>query len=113
MQKVCLIKTSVGTMDAAEKLATALVEMQRAACVHISGPGRSIYRWQGKLGGEDEYCLTIKTSPSLRDSTVLYLTAAHPYELPEVIWREFDATDAYGDWVYGEVDASIGTNAQE
>ena len=113
MQKVCLIKTCVGTMDEAEKLATVLVKMQRAACVHISGPGRSIYRWQGKLEVEDEYCLTIKTSPSLRETTVLYLTGSHPYDLPEIIWSEFDATDAYGDWVYGGLDASMGTNAQE
>ena len=103
MLKVCLIKTSVSTMAEAEKLAASLVKAHRAACVQISAAGKSVYRWQGRLEIEQEYYLTIKTTPSLREATVLHLARSHPYELPEIIWSEFDATDAYGHWLDGEV----------
>jgi len=106
MLKVCLIKTSVNSMAEAEKMAASLVKAQRAACVQITGPGRSVYRWQGKLEIEQEYYLTIKTAPSLREATVLHLARSHPYETPEILWSECDAGNAYGQWLHAEVDNS-------
>ena len=106
MLKICLIKTSVSSMAEAEKLAASLVKAHRSACVQISGPARSIYHWQGRLQSEQEYYLTIKTAPSLREAAVLHLARSHPYELPEIIWSEFDTTEVYGRWLYGEVDVN-------
>lgn len=113
MKKVCLIKTAVASMEQAEALASALVQRHLVACAQISSPGRSIYHWQGKLEVEEEYYLTLKTTPSRCETAVAYLRASHPYELPEIIWSSFDATDGYSDWVYGEVDARIAIDEQE
>ena len=113
MKKVCLIKTAVASIDQAEALATSLVQKRLVACVQITAPGKSIYHWQGKLEVEEEYCLSLKTTPSLCEAAVAYLRESHPYELPEIIWRVFDTTDGYSDWVYGEVDARIAIDEQE
>jgi len=113
MFKVCLIKTTTSSLAEAEKLAMSLVKAHLAACVQISEPGKSVYRWQGRLESEQEYYLTIKTSPSLREAAVTHLTRQHPYELPEIVWAEFNATDDYGNWVNAELGDSIAADAQE
>ena len=41
-------------MVIAEKMAALLVESKQAACVSISSPITSIYRWQGKIETEKE-----------------------------------------------------------
>jgi len=99
MGKICLIKTSVNAMAQAQTLAAALVEQQKAACVQISGPGLSVYRWQGKVEQEQEYFLTVKTTPERCTEVVAWLSDHHPYETAEIIWREFDATDEYAAWL--------------
>jgi len=114
MLKICLIKTSINSLQEAEKLATSLVEAHLAACIQISTLGKSVYRWQRQLEVEEEYYLTIKTSMPLCETVISQLTQLHPYEVPEIIWSEFGATDDYGSWVFGEVDASLAaTDTQE
>ncbi|ATX80765.1 divalent cation tolerance protein [Mariprofundus aestuarium] len=114
MQKICLIKTSVNSLQEAEELAANLVKTHLAACIQISGPGKSVYHWQGKLEMEEEYYLSIKTAPALRETAIAQLARSHPYEVPEIIWSEFDTTGDYGSWVYSEVGASLAaTDTQE
>ncbi len=86
--------------DRAEALAEALVERRLAACVNVTGPIRSIYRWQGRVEREEERLLVIKTSrrrwPELREG----LARLHPYEVPEIIALPLaDGAPAYLRWV--------------
>ncbi len=101
MQKICVIKTSVASEAQANSLAVGLVEASIAACVQVSGPGLSVYRWQGKVDQAQEFYLNIKTRPEMRDAVVSWLTGHHPYETPEIIWVVCDATDEYADWLAG------------
>lgn len=109
MLKVCLIKTSVSSLAEAEQLAEKLVTAKLVACVQISEAGRSLYHWQGELTVESEYYLNLKTAPARCDAAVIELARAHPYELPEIVWSEYDAAEDYGRWVYSEVDVSVPT----
>ncbi len=102
MQKICLIHTSVSTMSEATILADALMDTHLAACVQITGPGLSIYRWQGKIEQADEYYINIKTSAKRSDDVVNWLKQHHPYDLPEIIRMECETTKAYADWVHAE-----------
>ncbi|MDQ6996261.1 MAG: divalent-cation tolerance protein CutA [Mariprofundus sp.] len=99
MQKICLIHTSVSSKSEASILAADLMDTRLAACVQISGPGLSVYRWQGKVEQTDEYYLNIKTSLACCDDVVTWLQQNHPYELPEIILTECEATVAYADWL--------------
>ena len=100
MQKICLIHTSVSSLSEAKIVATGLVRDHIAACVQIGGPGVSIYRWQGKLEQSDEYYISIKTTSAQCRHVIDWLEQHHPYELPEIVWSESSATDAYADWVH-------------
>ena len=99
MQKICLIHTSVGTLDDAKMVATGLLRNHIAACVQISSPGVSIYHWQGELQQSDERYLSIKAASAQRRHVIDWLERHHPYELPEIVWSEYSTTEAYADWV--------------
>ena len=101
MQKICLIQTSVSSLSEAKIVATCLMRDHIAACVQISGPGVSFYRWKGELEQSEEYYLSIKTTSLHCRHVIEWLEQHHPYELPEIVWSKCSTTDAYGDWVHG------------
>lgn len=100
MQKICLIHTSVSSMSEATILTAELMDTHLAACIQIFGPGLSVYRWQGKVEQADEYYIHIKTTPEHSEAVIDWLKQHHPYELPEIIWAEYETTMAYADWVH-------------
>jgi len=100
MQKICLIQTSVSSIQEAKIIASGLIDGCLAGCVQISGPGLSIYRWKGTIEHADEYFLSIKTKSACRDAVVGWLKIHHPYQLPEITWVEADATEDYAEWVH-------------
>ncbi|MEJ2620836.1 MAG: divalent-cation tolerance protein CutA [Candidatus Thiodiazotropha sp.] len=69
----------------AERLAGMLVEQELAACVNLSAPMTSIYRWQGKTEQSEEILLLIKTTQERYHACESALRTEHPYELPEII----------------------------
>jgi len=96
---ICIVLTSVASSEDAGRLAGALVEQGLAACVQCSAPGSSIYRWQGSIEASPEIYLTIKTRPELVDAAVQWLTCNHPYEVPELVVLDGEASLAYGLWL--------------
>lgn len=69
----------------ARKIAQGLVEAQLAACVNVTSHVESIYRWKGKIKGDREYLLVIKTRRDLFPAVEAAVRALHSYENPEVI----------------------------
>ena len=80
--------------------ARSLVEARLAACVNLSAPMDSIYRWEGTIEMETERQLVIKTS---RDRVVELwdrVREMHPYDMPEfLVMPIIDGNDAYLRWV--------------
>ncbi len=66
-------------------LAGPLVQERLAACVNITAPITSVYRWQGKVEQAEECLLLIKTSARRYRELEEVLRSRHPYELPEII----------------------------
>lgn len=83
-EKYCLVITTYADEKNGEKIIDALLSQRLAACVQIM-PIRSYYRWQGKITGDDEKLLLIKTKSSLYTKVEEAIIAHHAYELPEVI----------------------------
>ena len=79
------VTTTVGTISDAEKIAHALIERRLAACVQITGPVTSVYRWQGAVHHDQEWRCTIKTTSALVDQIMLAIKEMHPYEVPEIL----------------------------
>ena len=85
MKAYIQISTTTETKEQAQKIAKYLVEQKLAACVQISGPIESIYRWKGKVETANEYLCLIKTRESLFGLVEAAIKQLHPYETPEII----------------------------
>ena len=71
--------------EAAERLASTLVEERLAACVNVLAQCSSVYRWQGRIETATEIPVLIKTVASRYPRVEAAIRANHPYELPEII----------------------------
>lgn len=72
-------------LESADRISRHLVENRLAACVNISSPIRSVYRWQGEIETADEYMLFIKATTASYDELEHAILSIHPYELPAVV----------------------------
>lgn len=79
-----MVLTTTDNKSEAEKIAKALLESQKAACVQIM-PIDSIYRWEGEIKQDAEYLLFIKTVDKHFEAVQKHILALHSYEVPEVI----------------------------
>jgi periplasmic divalent cation tolerance protein len=85
MKSFIQISTTTETKDQAQKIAKYLVEQKLAACVQISGPIESTYRWKGKLETAVEWLCLIKTREDLFKKVETAVKKLHSYETPEII----------------------------
>ena len=103
------LRTTLPNREAAQELAVALVEQRLAACVQISGPIFSVYRWQGVVNQDQEFSLNCKTSTSRLSQLVDYVTTHHPYEQPEILIQSFLTTSGYSQWLNEQVERGANT----
>jgi periplasmic divalent cation tolerance protein len=99
MADLILILTTMPDDERARALARTLVEEQLAACVNVHGPMSSTYWWKGTLEQETEHQVVIKTTRERLATLEARVLALHPYELPEFIVLNADASAAYSSWV--------------
>lgn len=101
---IAIVLTTVGADFDARALAHALVEARVAAYVNIVPAMQSIYRWEGRVTEDAEQLLIIKTSIERVEALRETLFSQHPYDVPEFVVMNIDATsDAYGAWLLESV----------
>jgi periplasmic divalent cation tolerance protein len=99
------VLTTAGSREEAGAIAAALIERRLAACVQISGPVTSIYRWQGEIENAEEWHCLAKTAASHWDAVEAAIRELHPYDEPEIIATPIVAGSAgYLRWI----DESLG-----
>lgn len=77
-----------------------LVDDRLAACGHLSGTIRSIYRWRDTVHDEPEARVALHTRTDLVARIVERANAEHPYEVPCVIALPIvDGSPAYCQWI--------------
>ena len=102
--KYLALTTTVPSADDAQAIARALVEQRLAACVQISSPITSIYRWENQLETSTEYSLTAKTTVDAFQRAKSTICELHPYDVPEVLAAPIVAGHAkYLTWLEGEI----------
>jgi periplasmic divalent cation tolerance protein len=97
-----LVMTTLASREAALPIARTLVEERLAACVQLVDGLRSIYRWQGRVDESAECQLLAKAPPERVPALIDRLRALHPYDLPEIVVLDAQASDAYAAWVRAE-----------
>jgi periplasmic divalent cation tolerance protein len=85
MKSYIQISTTTETKEQAQKIAQYLVETRLAACVQITGPITSIYRWKGKVENTKEWLCLVKTQDDLFNKVEAAIKSQHFYETPEII----------------------------
>ena len=83
--QLVVILCTVPDEATAEKLAKGLVDERLAACVNAIPGVKSFYRWQGKIEADAEVQLVIKTRSERFDELAAWISANHPYEVPEIV----------------------------
>ena len=83
--EILLIFCTCPDRASAEQIANQLIDEGLAACVNITAPVTSVYRWQGKRETAEEHLLLIKTAKQRYPELERAITAHHPYELPEIV----------------------------
>jgi periplasmic divalent cation tolerance protein len=105
MSEFVQITTTTGTSEAAERIAVELVSRRLAACVHVSGPIQSTFRWQGSVETADEWICTAKTSSAKLAAVERLVKELHSYEVPELVATPIvGGSEAYLKWLREQVD---------
>jgi periplasmic divalent cation tolerance protein len=94
-----LLYTTTDSADHARTMARSLVEENLAACVNITGPLTSCYRWQGHTEEAVEYGLLVKTPSDRLEEARERLLALHSYTTPCVlVWPCGDVHPPFMHW---------------
>lgn len=81
-------------------MAELLVKERAAACVSVSSPVLSVYRWQENIESEKEVMLFIKTTAANYQKVERLITENHSYEVPEIIAMPIvDGEEKYLRWM--------------
>jgi periplasmic divalent cation tolerance protein len=100
MSDAIQISTTTGDRATAERIAAELVDRRLAACVQISGPITSTYRWQEKIETTEEWLCTIKTLAAKFSAVEAVICKLHPYDVPEILAVPVVAgSAAYLEWL--------------
>jgi periplasmic divalent cation tolerance protein len=104
MKSYIQVTTATGTKEQAQTIARHLVESKLAACVQITGPITSIYRWKGKVENAQEWLCLIKTRDDLYDKLEAAVKTLHSYEIPEIVAVPIiKGNKEYLNWIDGEL----------
>ena len=80
-----IVTTTVATQAEAEAIARVLVGEQLAACVQVTGPIESWYRWNGEVDHAVEWRCDAKTRSTMAERAVDRIVELHGYEVPEIL----------------------------
>ncbi len=106
MIDILQVQTTTDQQAAAMSIAQDLVDRRLAACVQISGPITSVYRWLGNLETAEEWTCTIKTTAELYAAVEQRIRQLHTYEEPEIIAiRITSASASYINWLTNQLSA--------
>lgn len=99
-QEYVIVLTTLPADADGAAFARGLVEERLAACVNLSAPMESVYRWEGSIETESERQLVIKTSRERVVALWDRVRELHPYDMPEFLVTPIvDGNDAYLRWV--------------
>jgi periplasmic divalent cation tolerance protein len=104
MNEARIAISTAGSLEEAERIASALVEQHLAACVNLIPQIKSIYRWQGEMEEATEILLIIKTTAPCLAALESTLRSLHSYSVPEFLVLDVaSGNPAYLSWIIESV----------
>lgn len=85
MEEHIQVMTTTDQREAAQRIATEVVEKRLAACAQVVGPITSIFRWQGAVESSEEWLCFIKTRRAQYSALEKCIKELHSYSVPEII----------------------------
>jgi periplasmic divalent cation tolerance protein len=85
MSEYIQVVTTTEHREDAERIARALVEQRLTACVQVTGPITSTYRWHGQIETAAEWQCWAKSRRELYVEIEQAIRRLHPYEVPEIL----------------------------
>ena len=99
-----VVLITVGTEEEAQRIARALLEQRKAACVNIIPGVSSLFWWKGELDSAQESLLVVKTKKSVLNEVTRLVKEIHSYDIPEVIAVPIvGGNQDYLEWIGEEV----------
>ena len=109
MSEIIELTTTTDTPATAEELARLLVQSRLAACVQITGPIHSIYRWQGEICTAAEYRCTVKSLRRMTEQLIQLVLRHHPYDTPEILVTTVsECSEGYANWLEEQLEQTEG-----
>ncbi len=103
---IVLFITTANTEEA-QRIASALLNERKAACVNIVPKISSLFWWQDKLDSAQESLLIVKSKASVLDEIVRMVKRLHSYDIPEIIALPIiGGNQDYLEWIGKEVKQS-------
>ena len=97
--KLLAVFTTVASLEAARRMARALVEHKLAACAQI-GEIESFYSWQGEVANDREFRILFKCTEARYPALEAAIRELHDYELPAIHAHALERVEpAYGRWI--------------
>ncbi len=101
--KVVIMVTAANRREC-RRIARRLIEEKLAACVNITQPIQSVYRWEGKIESSKEYLMFIKSKRDLFPQIKTEISIIHSYHTPEIICLPIiDGSPNYLQWINDSV----------
>ena len=98
-----LILTAFKNKTDAIGFARKLLKEKLAGCCTVLPGALSLYVWKGRQVKAAETLLLIKTTASKLAKLQKFFKANHPYELPEYLVLEAQASKAFGEWIAKQI----------
>jgi len=95
-----VVTTTSDNHELLKRIGESLVRQKLAACVQISGPITSFYRWQGDVESSQEWQCVIKTSRQQFASVESVVNELHHYDQPQLLGVPIvDGSESYLNWL--------------
>ena len=80
-----VIFITAGSDEDAQKIAEALLNQKKVACVNIIPKVNSLFWWEGNIDSDTEHLLIVKTKLSVLNEVISLVKGIHRYDVPEII----------------------------
>jgi len=99
MNELIIIKTTVKNKITKNNIINELITNDYASCINVIENVSSHYKWKGKVEGEKEDILLIKTMKRNEKLVYEFIRSIHDYETPEIITISINNVDSsYLNW---------------
>ncbi|MGD9160969.1 MAG: divalent-cation tolerance protein CutA [Desulfobacteraceae bacterium] len=95
---------TINDRSKAKEIAKTLLDKKLAACVQISGPATSLYRWEGRIVEDEEWLLIVKSGREHYGELEEQVRKVHVYEVPEILAVSVEnGNEDYLNWLRKEL----------